>query len=69
MHRVALLLAIVWAPSALGAEGPARPVSFRAEVAPILVKKCLACHNDQKAQGGLNMKTFALLKKGGRNLG
>jgi len=45
------------------------PVSFKADVAPILAAKCLGCHNDRKASGGLNMKTFALLKKGGRSGG
>ena len=52
----------------LVAAGPAapKPVSFRADVAPILVAKCLGCHNDRKAAGGLNLKTFALLRKGGK---
>ncbi len=39
--------------------------SFRDEIAPILVRNCLGCHNDKKAEGGLNMSTFALLLKGG----
>jgi WD40 repeat protein len=67
MPRPATILLIVaaLAPPARAADEPARPVSFRAEVAPILVKKCLGCHNDQKAKGGLNMKTIALLRKGG----
>jgi hypothetical protein len=46
-----------------------KPVSFKADVAPILVASCLGCHNDQKASNGLNMKTFALLKKGGKSVG
>ncbi|MDB5350034.1 MAG: repeat-containing protein [Planctomycetota bacterium] len=54
------------APLASGAESP---VSFKGDVAPILVKKCLGCHNDQKSQSGLNMKTFALFKKGGKTAG
>lgn len=53
-------------PHPLPADGPSRPVSFKADVAPILVKKCLGCHHDAKAAHGLNMKTFALLKKGGK---
>ncbi len=51
---------------ALCTSAPA-PVSFKAEVAPILVTKCLGCHNDQKAANGLNIKTFALLKKRRQN--
>src|SRR5947209_20243482 len=45
------------------------PVSFREDVAPILVRSCLGCHDDRKAASGLNMTTFALLKKGGKSAG
>src|SRR4029077_16562493 len=41
-------------------------LSFRRQVAPVLVKKCLGCHNDRKASGGLSMATFAALKRGGK---
>src|SRR4051794_23406854 len=63
-----ILVAALAIPS-LWADDPSRPVSFRADVAPILVKKCLGCHNAQKVAGGLNMATFALLKKGGKMAG
>ena len=56
-----------WRSSPRGADAP--PVSFRAEVAPILVRKCLGCHNEKKPEGGLNMTTFALLKAGGEKAG
>ncbi|HTD68438.1 MAG TPA: c-type cytochrome domain-containing protein [Candidatus Limnocylindria bacterium] len=40
-------------------------ISFRKEVAPILVAKCLACHNAEKAKGGYRLHNFeALLKPG-----
>ena len=53
------------------AQAPASPdrVSFRDAVAPILAKKCLGCHGDRKASGGLNMATFASLKRGGKVAG
>ncbi len=53
------------------AQAPSRPdpVSFRRQVAPILVKKCLACHNDRKASGGLSLATFAALERGGKGVG
>ena len=53
------------------AQAPARPdrVSFRDTVAPILAKKCLGCHGDRKASGGLNMATFSSLKRGGKVAG
>jgi len=44
-------------------------VSFQGQVAPILVKKCLGCHNDRKAAGGLSMTTFAAIKRGGKTAG
>jgi len=57
-------------PNAL-ARDPARPdqVSFQGQAAPILVKKCLGCHGDRKAEGGLSMTTFAALKRGGKTAG
>lgn len=36
-------------------------------VQPILQAKCISCHNDGKAKGGLVMETFAQLLKGGKN--
>jgi hypothetical protein len=60
LSSMALILALVVAP---------KPVSFKADIAPILASKCLGCHNDRKAAGGLNMTTFALLKKGGKSAG
>ena len=44
-------------------------ISFKRQVAPILVKRCLACHDDRKASGGLSMATFAALRRGGKELG
>jgi WD40 repeat protein len=37
----------------------AEPVSFRSQVAPILVDQCLACHSAKKAEGGYRVDTFA----------
>ncbi len=66
-----LALVVLPVPHAIGPSVPARPnaVSFRDTVAPILVKKCLGCHGDRKASGGLNMATFASLKRGGKVAG
>ena len=52
-------------------QAPARVdrLSFRQHVAPVLVKKCLGCHNELKASGGLSMATFAALKRGGKMAG
>lgn len=64
---ISLLLLLQVVP-ARGDEAP-RPVSFRDQVAPILVKSCLGCHHAKKEEGGLNMTTFASLKKGGKSGG
>ena len=42
-------------------------VVFKDMVRPILEKKCIGCHNSQKAKGVLIMETQELLLKGGKN--
>lgn len=41
------------------------PVSFRREIAPIFIKKCLICHNPDKAKGDFRMHSFAALTNRG----
>ena len=43
------------------------PVSFRNDIAPILVKKCQTCHSPEKSKGGFQLHTFELLLKGGKS--
>lgn len=64
-----ILLEIGMIPASLAVTGEPPPISFREQIAPILVKSCLGCHNDKKAENGLNMTSFALLKKGGKSTG
>src|SRR5262245_8124946 len=40
-------------------------VDFESEVLPFLKNNCLACHNQTKAKGGLNLETPQLILKGG----
>lgn len=40
-------------------------VSFRRDIAPILVDHCVACHSAKKAEGGYRVDTFAELIKAG----
>jgi uncharacterized membrane protein len=42
-------------------------IVFTDMVKPILEKKCMGCHNSQKAKGDLVMETQELLLKGGKN--
>ncbi|MBI2477446.1 MAG: hypothetical protein HYV60_01960 [Planctomycetia bacterium] len=41
------------------------PVSFRKDLAPILLDKCLACHGPKKAEGGLRVDSFERVTKEG----
>ena len=41
------------------------PVGFMKDVAPILVRNCIGCHNGRKSESKYNMTTFKLLSKGG----
>lgn len=72
---LALALAFLWATTtgASASEQAESPtperLSFQREIAPILVKHCLACHDDQKSENGLNLSTLAKLKQGGSGTG
>jgi hypothetical protein len=51
-----------------GASSAAEPktkINFDQHIAPILREKCLACHNADKAKGGLDLSTFAQTMEGG----
>jgi len=50
----------------LGVESDAAKL-FHEQVAPILVKNCIECHNDVTTKGGLNMETLAEVLKGGED--
>jgi hypothetical protein len=38
-----------------------KAVSFRTEIAPLLQRRCLTCHNDDSAKGGYRVESFAKL--------
>ncbi len=62
--RAGLLLSVLW-----GAAGPmgAAPVSFSREVAPLLDRTCVACHQPAKLKGGLDLTSFRALSAGGKH--
>jgi hypothetical protein len=43
------------------------PSLFPREIAPLLQRRCVQCHNEQKARGGLQMTSRERLLKGGDN--
>ena len=47
----------------LGAE----TISFQSEIQPIFQKRCLLCHNEIAASGGLVLTTYKTLEKGGES--
>ena len=42
-----------------------RPVSFQRDIAPLLQRRCLNCHNEDSAKGGYRMHTFEHLLQPG----
>lgn len=46
---------------------PAGGVSFKADIAPLIVDKCLDCHGPDNPGAGLDLSTFAGWKQGGRS--
>jgi WD40 repeat protein len=42
-------------------------VSFKAQIAPILLEKCVACHGAEKSKGGFRLDSFGALVKGGES--
>src|SRR5262249_55046052 len=53
--------------SAVAVKSPCgKQVSFMRDVAPILVRNCIACHNPKKSESKYVMTTFAQLAKGGK---
>ena len=63
---IAGLLALLLAGSLqVHGQGPAEAKDYANHVLPILRANCLACHNTQKAEGGLNLESFDKLSKGG----
>lgn len=60
---VAVLVFLVATPTSIG-QSP-EPRDFANHVLPILRANCLACHNTQKAEGGLNLESHELLLRGG----
>ena len=65
MLRIIFLLAVLSARPVFGAETDARPVSFRTDIAPLLQRRCAACHCEDSAKGGYRLDTFQLLQKAG----
>jgi WD40 repeat protein len=56
------VLAVVFSGHSGAAEAP---VSFRQDIAPLLQRRCAACHGEDSAKGGYRLDTFQRLSKAG----
>lgn len=61
--RASLFLVCGFAPSLAAAEGP----DFEKAVAPLIVRRCLGCHNASEAKGGLVLTTREGMLRGGES--
>ncbi len=59
-HRLAVLLLAI----ALPLSAAEKLVSFRANIAPILIAKCQACHGEKSAKGNYRLDTYEALMAG-----
>lgn len=61
-----LFVIVLAATNILAADSPSSSnVTFSKEIAPLLVTKCMICHNAEKAKGGYCMESFETFMKGG----
>lgn len=67
MNYVTSMIAIVLFVATGMSQVHGQSVSFRERVAPILVKRCLACHGEQKFKGEYQLHTFAAMIKPGES--
>lgn len=66
IRRFTFALLVLFAAPVFGADKP-KSVSFKKDVAPILVKNCFACHGPTDPKGDYQLHTFAALKKPGES--
>src|SRR6185295_14860508 len=45
----------------------AEPISFKGQIAPILIDNCLACHGPKKAEGGYRVDSYERVMKEGES--
>lgn len=65
-HALAALFAVAALAGGAAAQDKDAPVSYTKDVVPILKASCYECHNPKKLKGKLDMSTYALLMKGGK---
>ncbi len=67
-YRTVFAAALIFTLMASGGKSfSAEPVDFRRDVAPILHRHCLSCHNDRIRRGGLSLHSAQAANKGGES--
>jgi mono/diheme cytochrome c family protein len=61
-----LVAALLLGPVAGAQDRPLRAVSFSKDVLPILKASCQKCHGGKESKGGIDLTTYASVKKGGK---
>ena len=61
-----LVAALLLGPVAGAQERPLRAVSFSKDVLPILKASCMKCHSGKETKGGIDLSSYASVKKGGK---
>lgn len=59
--------ALALGPAAGAQDRPARAVSFSKDVLPILKTSCQKCHGGKDGKGGVDLSSYAAMKKGGKS--
>jgi hypothetical protein len=58
--------ALLIGPVAGAQDRPLRAVSFSKDVLPILKASCMKCHGGKESKGGIDLSSYASVKKGGK---
>jgi len=58
--------ALLIGPAAGAQDRPLRAVSFSKDVLPILKASCMKCHGGKETKGGIDLSSYASVKKGGK---
>jgi hypothetical protein len=66
MKRLAMVVGLAMFAAAPEDGSPARAASFSKDVSPILKASCSKCHTGKDAKGGVDLSSYAAMKKGGK---
>jgi hypothetical protein len=67
ISRITIVVCCLCCPPLVCRSALGQTVSFRSQVAPILVNNCLACHGPKKAEGGYRVDNFERLMAAGES--